>query len=417
MFLNVSQPYPAHFFILFSHILLSIGATDPLVLIDRDDVEDFYEGSGIDCEALEADFSDPIYPSFDLDSPFSVSNTVGIFASLKSHPSKPVISEHIVGWQEIANLTNSIISLFDWYRSHNCSKLIRYPTAFSEGIDKLDDEVLRIISEFAEYHPELPVILDPRIPSIINILSPRASTEALRILTSHNTAIILKNQRDITKTVTGLEDRVIALELLGEIFSLTPSEGSHSASPLRSCLNATCWPELSTVGGLFNDKLTEVVAVCLTLSLINLGTLVISGILFYKRNFQIISRTKVLELKVNKSGQNSDSPSYIGGRVSQPGSYRQTADLDTVNSAVLSHISILQPRQEVSRCIEFDPRSPRESPVRSVIDYTPTAPPPKSNKGREHFSLSPVVLRNSRGPTHSSNRRNFSTVYEDEEDM
>ena len=49
-----------------------------------------------------------------------------------------------------------------------------------EEIDQLDDEVLRVTSEFVEHHPELLVILDTRIPSVINLLSPRASAESQR---------------------------------------------------------------------------------------------------------------------------------------------------------------------------------------------------------------------------------------------
>ena len=212
MFLNVTQSYPTHFLILFSHILLSIGAIDPLVLITRESVEEFYEGSGEDCEIPTADLSDPTFPSFDLDSPFTIGNTVGIYTSLKTHSEEPVESEQVVDWREIANLTSSIISLFDWYRSFNCSKLVKYPTAFSEEIDQLDDEVLRVTSEFVKHQPELLVILDFKIPSVINLLSPRASTKSLRIITSHNTRVLLENQRNIAKPFGYLEYRISALE-------------------------------------------------------------------------------------------------------------------------------------------------------------------------------------------------------------
>lgn len=80
------------------------------------------------------------------------------------------------------------------------------------GSDSLDDEILKLISEFVENHQELVVLFDTSLPSVINILSPRAGVEALRIFRTHNDRILWENQQGNMVLMRELESRVGTLE-------------------------------------------------------------------------------------------------------------------------------------------------------------------------------------------------------------
>ena len=128
--------------------MLSLGALDPLATISREDMELFYQGTGEECIIPEVDLSTDPFPTFDLESPFSVSNKVGIYSVLKTKMEGDGSPVPIVDWRDLANLTSEIIEMFEWYRTSNCSRMVRFPTVFSQGSDLLDDEILKLISEF-----------------------------------------------------------------------------------------------------------------------------------------------------------------------------------------------------------------------------------------------------------------------------
>ena len=180
-------------------------------MISRDDMELFYQGMGKECVIPEVALSAPPFPTFDLESPFSIGNTVGIYSVLKINMDGDEESVSIVDWRDLTNLTSGVIEMFEWYRASNCSRMVRYPTAFSQGSDLLDDEVLKLISEFVEDHQGLVTLFDTRLPLIINILSPRAGVEALRIFTSHSDQILLEGQQGNVVLIKELESRVGAL--------------------------------------------------------------------------------------------------------------------------------------------------------------------------------------------------------------
>ena len=172
------------------------------------------------------------------------------------------------------------------------------------------------------------------------------------------------------------------------------------------------------MGDLFSNKLTEAVVICLAVSIVNFGILLIIGITFYKRNFQIISRTEILELKLNQPSSSAD-PSLCDGRVEHPGPYLQRDNLDAPSASLLGHLSVLRPQQEVIHCIESDPHFPPSLPgcpvhsqrVRSLTNYTPT-PPPRSSKGQRYVSSSSAGR-----PVYSSQKHHIGTVFEEDKDM
>ena len=111
---------------------------------------------------------------------------MGIYSELKTKMEGDGGPVSIVDWRDLANLTSEIIEMFEWYRTPKCNRMVRYPTVFSQGLDLLDDEILKLIAEFVENHRELVILFDTRLPSIVNVLSPRAGVETLRMFVSHN---------------------------------------------------------------------------------------------------------------------------------------------------------------------------------------------------------------------------------------
>ena len=212
MLSNISQSSATHFLVLFGHLVLSLGALDPLATISREDMELFYQGMGESCVIPEAGPSVDQFPTFELDSPFSVSNTVGIYSVLKTKMEEDGSLVPMVDWRDLANLTSEIIEMFEWYRTSNCSRMVRFPTMFSQGSDLLDDEILKLISDFVGDHQELVVLFDTSLPSVVNILSPRAGVEALRIFMTHNNRILWGNQQGNMALMEELKIRVDSLE-------------------------------------------------------------------------------------------------------------------------------------------------------------------------------------------------------------
>ena len=293
---NISQSYPTHFLVLLGHLVLSLGALDPLATISREDMELFYQGTREECVIPEVDLSTSPFPTFDLESPFSVSSTVGVYSVLKTKMEGEGSLGSVVDWKDLANLTSEIIEMFEWFRTPMCKRVVRFPTVLSKRSDLLDDEVLKLISGFVENHQELVVLFDTNFPSVINILSPRAGVETLRIFMTHNDGILLEGQRESVSSMEKLESRMGALETLKHLLSSrktspadevlwktqqgilnlakkldtrvsvlenldrlsfsAPKKAPLSASSLLNCGNITCFPDLGAIGALFEGGLS-----------------------------------------------------------------------------------------------------------------------------------------------------------------
>jgi hypothetical protein len=266
-------------------------------------MELFYQGMGEDCIIPEVGSSSDHFPTFELDSPFSVSNTVGIYFVLKTKMEEDGSPGPVVDWKDLANLISEIIETFEWFRTPECKRVVRFPTVLSKRSDLLDDEVLKLISGFVENRQELVVLLDTNLPSVINILSPRASAETLRIFMTHNDRILSEGQRESVSSMEKLESRMGALETLKHLLSSrrtspvdevlwktqqgilnlakkldtrvsvlenldrlsfsAPKKAPLSASSLLNCGNITCFPDLGAIGALFEGGLSGAVVACL----------------------------------------------------------------------------------------------------------------------------------------------------------
>ena len=99
---NISQSYPTHFLVLLGHLVLSLGALDPLATISREDMELFYQGTGEECVIPEVDLSTDPFPTFDLESPFSIGNTVGFYSVLKTYMGGDGGLVSIVDWRDFS---------------------------------------------------------------------------------------------------------------------------------------------------------------------------------------------------------------------------------------------------------------------------------------------------------------------------
>ena len=352
--------------------MLSLETLDPLATISREDMELFYQEMGEDCLIPEVSSSLGHFPAFGSDSPFSVSNTVRIYSMLFQFKTKMEGNESpgpVVNWKDLAKLTNEIIGIFEWFRTPECERVVRFPTTLSKGSDLLDEEVLELISEFASNHQELIVLLNTSLPSVVNILSPRASAETLRIFMSHNDGILLARQRESVSLLGKLEARVSALETLKHLLSSRktspadevlwriqrwsinllkkldtrvsalenvdclsfspPKKAPFSASPLPDRENVTGLPDLGAAGGLFEGDLSDAVLACLILSTTNIVILLVMGAVIGRRNYLIISRTEALELEIRGRGRSRDTHPRRGkGKFDQHGSCSSLSDQD-----------------------------------------------------------------------------------------
>ena len=89
---------------------------------------------GEDCLIPEVSSSLGHFPTFGSDSPFSVSNTVRIYSMLFHFKTKMEGNESpgpVVNWKDLAKLTNEIIGIFEWFRTPECERVVRFPTTLS----------------------------------------------------------------------------------------------------------------------------------------------------------------------------------------------------------------------------------------------------------------------------------------------
>ena len=152
-------------------------------------------------------------------------------------------------------------------------------------------------------------------------------------------------------SVEKLELRVNTLENLDRLSLPSRGKDSPDVSPLLSCENVTCLTDPGAVGALFKGGLAEAVTTCFTLSVLNMAIFLVTGVIIYRRNYQIISRTKVLEMKMGNHGGGCDATQWRGkGMSSQHGPCLPRLDLDIVDAPGLGHISHRYPRPRMDRC-------------------------------------------------------------------
>ena len=427
--LNISQTYQTHFLVFLGHLVLSLGALDPLATISREDMELFYQGMGEDCIIPEVSSSSDHFPTFELDSPFSVSNTVGIYSVLTTKMEEDGSSGPVVDWKDLANFTNEIIGIFEWYRTSNCSRMVRFPTEFSQGSDLLDDEILKLTSDFVEDHRELLVLFDTSLPSVVNVLSPRAGVEALRIFMTHNDGILWENQRGNTARLGEIEVRIDSLEepgwtassgreppgdespwetykeIMGSVKKLElrvntlensdrlppPSreKDSPDVSPLLSCENVTCSTDSGAIGFLFEGGLAEAVTTSFALSILNLAVILVTGVVIYRRNYQIVSRTRVLEMKMGSHGGNRDVVQRRGnGMSSQRGPCLPRLEMNIFDAPRSSFGPHRCPQPRMDHCLEAETPTPFTGIVRNAVRFSPAAPTQRVDGRRRYTSVS-----------------------------
>ena len=427
--LNISQTYQTHFLVFLGHLVLSLGAIDPLATISREDMELFYRGMGEDCIIPEVNLSSDHFPTFELDSPFSVSNTVGIYSVLGAKMEEEGGSGPMVDWKDLTNLTNEIIGTFEWYRTSNCSRMVRFPTEFSRGSDLLDDEVLKLTSDFVEDRHDLMVLFDTNLPSVVNILSPRAGVEALRIFMTHNDRILWGNQRrnmarleelkvrvdsleepdwaassgrephgnespwetynEVINSVKKLELRVNTLESLGRLSLPSRDEDPPDVSPLLGCQNVTCLTDAGAIGDLFEGGLAEAVTTSFALSVLNLAIILVTGVVIYRRNYQIVSRTRILELKLGDHGGNRGAVPRRGNEMSsQHGPCLPRLEMDIFDAPGSSFIPHRCPQPRMDRYVETEAPTAFAGIVRNAVNFSPVAPAQRVEGRRRYTSVS-----------------------------
>ena len=377
--------------------MLSLEAFDPLATISREDMKIFYQGVEEDCVIPEVNSSSDHFPTFKLDSPFSLSSTLGIYSILRTEMGENRSLGPVVNWKDLANLTNEIIGIFEWFRTPKCERVVRFPTMFSKGADRLDEEVLELISEFADSHQELMVLPDTSLPSVINVLSPRASAETLRIFMSHNDRILLNGQFESLNSLRGLESRVGALETLKHLLSsrktspaeevlwralqwsinlaekldtrvkmlesadcssFSPSqEAPFSATPSLDCGNMTRLLGLGAVGAFFEGDLPDAVLTCFILSAVNIAILLVTSAVISRRNYQIISRVKALEFEVKgRSGGRNAHLWREKENFDRHGSSSSLSDSDMFVTLMPSSPPFEDHQHEADRCVGIELR-------------------------------------------------------------
>ena len=429
--------YQTQFLVFLGHLVLSLEALDPLATISREDMKIFYSGVEEDCVTPEVNSSSDYLPTFKLDSPFSLSSTLGIYSTLRTEIGEDRSRGPVVNWKDLANLTNGIIGIFEWFRTPKCERVVRFPTMFSNGADRLDEEVLELISGFVDSHQELMVLPDTSLPSVINVLSPRASAETLRILMSHNDRILLNGQFESLNSLRGLESRVGALETLKHLLSsrkTSPAEevlwraqqwsinlaekldtrvkilegsdcssfsssqkASFSATPLLDCGNMTHSLGLGAVGAFFEGDLPDAVLTCFILSVVNIAILLVISAVINRRNYQIISRVKALELEVKGRSGDRNAPLWRGKEnFDQHGSSSSLSDSDIFVSLMPSSPPFEDRQHETNRWVgvelhplpwrgkeKCDLHGPTSSPSESdrFVTVMPSSP---SFEGHQH---------------------------------
>ena len=156
--------------------------------------------------------------------------------------------------------------------------------------------------------------------------------------------------------VEKLELRVNALENLGRLSLSSRGKDSPDVSPLLSWKNITCLTDPWAIGALFKGGLAETVTISFALSALNMAIILVTGVVIYQRNYQIVFRTRVLEMKMGGHGENYGIIQRRGnGMFSQRGPCLPRLNVDICDAAGSSHISRRCPQPRMDRCITDSP--------------------------------------------------------------
>ena len=160
-------------------------------------------------------------------------------------------------------------------------------------------------------------------------------------------------------------------------------------SPLLSCENVTCLTDPGAIGVLFEGGLAEAVTTSFALSVLNLAVILVTGVVIYRRNYQIVSRTRVLEMKMGGPGGNRDAVQRRGNGVSsQHGPYLPRLEMDIFDAPGSSYIPHRCPQPRMDRCVEAEPPTSFAGIVRNAVGFSPVAPTQRSDRRRRYTSVS-----------------------------
>ena len=169
-----------------------------------------------------------------------------------------------------------------------------------------------------------------------------------------------------------------------------PEKAPLSASPLLDCGNITCLPDLGAVGALFEGGLSDAVLACFILSTVNIVILLVTGAVIGRRNYQIISRTEALEMKIRSRGRGRNTHPWRGKEnFDQRGSYLSLSDPDIFGTLAPSYPSFEYHQREANRCVEVELHPPTAGIVRSSVGVSPvvsTSRPDRRCPGISRYS-------------------------------
>ena len=154
-------------------------------------------------------------------------------------------------------------------------------------------------------------------------------------------------------SVEKLELCVNTLENLDRLSLPSRGKGSPDVSPLLSCENVTCLTDPGAIGALFEGGLAEAVTTSFALSVLNLAIILVTGVVIYRRNYQIVSRTRILEMKMGGPGGNCDAVQGRGNVMSsQHGPYLPRLEMDVFDAPRSNYLSHRCPQPRMDRCVE-----------------------------------------------------------------
>ena len=140
---------------------------------------------------------------------------------------------------------------------------------------------------------------------------------------------------------------------------------------------------------LFKGGLAEAVTTSFALSVLNMAIILVTGVVIYRRNYQIVSRTRVLEMKMGGHGGNRDTVQRRGnGMSSQHGPCLPRLEMDIFDAPGSSYIPHRCPQPRMDRCVEAEPPTSFAGIVRNAVSFSPVAPTQRSDRRRRYTSVS-----------------------------
>ena len=256
---------------------------------------------------------------------------------------------------EVASLSVSLLKNYEWFRNNVCKNWVKFPTPISKGADEFDSAALQKVQSLVDKYPDLLVLFQERLPSLLSIMNPRPAIESLRILTDHNLRILLNKlyvaNADLVETRaklvildTQLSDYVSKPKLtclandavppcdtdengsgfcpLPDNTSCRPHDSDStvdvsesngvpyvSAPPLKLALESPC---------LYNCTYTDIefyyvaATAGLTISLLDLCCLMLMFGVFCKRNYALTAKNHALKYQLNQANHPPPSTDYGG---------------------------------------------------------------------------------------------------------